>query len=232
MSGRGRSEIPDTRGRPRFNHTVRTWNQPKGSPGKRLLISARPQLLPRDTSESGRTPSSIFLLRAKVLGEKFCCPDPPQPLPDTWICWWCHCGCQLPGGSTCSPDPTLQVQQSRWAGLGWFGSGSLGYSDPQTASLLFPTQNVQASPPSSLCSHVLSKLGGMPTASIPTIQSRLRAKPTYTAEEERLVSISFILSHYSRHLPLPNSKPNPMVSLNAILPGHIDARWRWSHSVS
>ena len=49
------------------------------------------------------------------------------------------------------------------------------------------------------------------------LRGPVRAKPTYTTEEEGLVSSSFTLSLYSRHLQLPNSKSNPLVLMTSFL---------------
>ena len=113
------------------------------------------------------TPLRIFLLRAKVPGEKFCCSDPPSPCLTRGFLRGVSVVVSCPGPG--SPDevqvrpvllPALPSElsragglSSRQAGLLWHSNCFSAFSNPKPAS---------CSSPSSLCSHDLSIFGEMP----------------------------------------------------------------------
>ena len=213
----------------------RTWNETKVAQTKKF--SFLPDFIcfkgTHESGVNGNTPLRISL-------QKFCSPDAPSPCLTRGFASSAPVVVSSPGPgspdevqvSTCpSPSPALQAQQSRWLEL---CLTRLGRSDSHTASLPSPTQNLQATAPQFLVQPRLKQIQrhthclGAPVIHSPlgcspwghkvghdwsewALRGPVRAKPTYTTEEEVLVSSSFTFSLYSRHLQLPNSKSNPLV---------------------
>lgn len=181
------------RGKTDAQSSERTWNLAKGNPSKKTLSLPRPHKLPRNTRKHGVTVKfriTLWHLQANSNRRNSVVLVHPRPC---MISGFAGVPLMWSDVST-SISPYLLSAEQQVDCPGPVGARLTKASlNTQTACLLFPEHASFTTQLPVL--HKLSKLGGMPTASTPAMQSLIQSKThLYNNRAIRLVFDSFILT--------------------------------------